>query len=92
MNMPHNQQEIIQVGSDLYYKNNCDACHTINLKGGAIAPDLTDSGKRLLTQFVEFYLHDPKAFVTQSVEPVYHFSKPEITALTAFIISHKEEK
>ncbi len=91
--MSLNQPDIILLGKNLYYNTyGCDACHTINLKGGSIAPDLTNSGKRLSTEWTVFYLHDPKVFVTQSVEPVYHFSDAEIEALTAFILSPKEEK
>jgi cbb3-type cytochrome oxidase cytochrome c subunit len=90
--LPLDRLEILQAGENLFYAYGCDACHPINLKGGSIAPDLTNSGERLRTDFVDFYLRNPKAFVPRSLEPVYHFSKTEITALTAFIVGPKEKK
>jgi len=91
--IPLNQKDIIHSGKNLFYnKYGCDACHTVNLKGGSIAPDLTNAGKRLFPRYVNFYLHNPKAYVTRSVEPVYHFSEKEIDELTAFIVSPKEIK
>lgn len=87
--MPLNRPGIITKGRTLYSKYGCDACHTLNLSGGSIAPDLTHSGQRLRPAYVDLYLHNPKAFVTKSVEPVYRFSKPEIEALAAFIMSPK---
>ena len=90
--MPLNRPEVIQTGKNLYGESGCDACHAINLKGGAMGPVLTDIGKRLRTEYIDFYLQDPKAFVRQSVEPVYHFSKSQIAALTAFMIGPKEKK
>jgi mono/diheme cytochrome c family protein len=89
---PLNRPEIIQAGKNLYAEHGCDACHAIDLKGGSIAPVLTNARNRLRTEYVDFYLRDPKAFVTRSVEPVYHFSQSEIEALTAFIVAPKEEK
>ena len=84
---------LITMGKKLYYeKYACNACHQINLKGGTIGPDLTDAGKRLSTKWVVYYLRDPKAFVSRSVEPVFKLTDKEIEALTAFLINPKKEK
>jgi cbb3-type cytochrome oxidase cytochrome c subunit len=91
--MPLGDPKIILAGRELYYKKYaCNACHQIHLKGGLIGPDLTKAGQRLRTEWVVYYLYDPKAFVTKSVEPVYRLTNEEIEDLTAFLVNPKEEK
>ncbi len=85
--------EVISLGKDLYYnKYACNACHQVNLKGGTIGPDLTSVGERLRTEWIVYYLSDPKAFLKRSIEPVYDFTEKELEALTAFLLSAKEKK
>ena len=82
--------QIIRDGEKLYFeKYGCNACHQINQKGGLVGPDLTETGKRLRPEWVVYYLHDPKAFVKRSVEPVYALTDKEIQALTAFVLSSR---
>jgi mono/diheme cytochrome c family protein len=82
--------QIIRDGEKLYFeKYACNACHQINQKGGLVGPDFTETAKRLRPEWVVYYLHDPKAFVKRSVEPVYAFADKEILALTAFVLSSK---
>lgn len=83
--------ELILEGQKLYYeKYGCDACHQIQGKGGLIGPDLTKAGERLRPEWVVYYLHDPKAFVKRSIEPVYEFADKEIEALAAFLVNPKK--
>ncbi len=90
--MSLNDQGIIREGEKLYHeKYACDACHQINGKGGLVGPDFTNEGKRLRPEWVVYYLHDPKAFLKRSVEPVYAFTDKEIEALAAFVISPKKQ-
>ncbi len=91
--MPLNDPEVIRLGRKLYYeKYACNACHQINLKGGLIGPDLTKVGERLTPDWIVYYLHNPKAFVVRSVEPVYKLTAQEIEGLAAFLINPKEGK
>jgi cbb3-type cytochrome oxidase cytochrome c subunit len=91
--MPLGDPNSILAGRKLFYvKYACNACHQIHLKGGLIGPDLTKAGQRLRTEWVVYYLHDPKAFVTKSVEPVYRLTNEEIEGLAAFLVTSKEEK
>jgi mono/diheme cytochrome c family protein len=91
--MALNDPGVISLGKTLYYeKYACNACHQINLKGGLIGPDLTKVGQRLRAEWLVYYLHDPKAFVVRSVEPVYKLTDQQIQALAAFLISPKEGK
>jgi mono/diheme cytochrome c family protein len=88
-----NDPELILLGRKLYYeKYACNACHQINLKGGLIGPNLTKVGERLTEEWIVYYLHDPKMFVTRSVEPVYKLTDQEIEGLAAFLINPKEER
>ena len=83
----------LEVGSKLYYeKYACVACHRINAKGGTIGPDLTEVGARLRPEWIAYYLRDPKAFVKNSLEPVFNLTDNEIKDLTAFLVNQKEKK
>ena len=89
--MTLNDPGVILLGKKLYYeKYACNACHQMNLKGGLIGPNLTEIGQRLRTEWIDYYLHDPKAFVKRSVEPVYKLTDQEIEELAAFLINSKE--
>jgi mono/diheme cytochrome c family protein len=91
--MPLSDPEMILLGKKLYYeKYACNACHQINLKGGLIGPNLTKVDQRLTEDWIVYYLHDPKAFVVRSVEPVYKLTDKEIEGLAAFLINPKEER
>lgn len=91
--MSLNDPGIILMGKKRFYeKYACSACHQINLKGGTIGPDLTDAGTRLRTEWIAHYLHNPKAFLEKSVEPVFDLTEREIEALTAFLINPKEKE
>lgn len=84
---------ILPAGKKLYYqKYACNACHQINQKGGVIGPDLTDVRERLKTEFLVYYLQDPKAFVSRSVEPVYKLNEKEIEKIAAFLVNPKEKE
>lgn len=81
---------LISQGQKLYSeKYACNACHQIAGKGGVIGPDFTHVDQRLRPEWVVYYLHDPKAFVVRSIEPVYKFDEKEIEALTAFLVNPK---
>jgi mono/diheme cytochrome c family protein len=85
-----NDPNLILAGGKLYYeKYGCNACHQVSGKGGLIGPDLTKVGNRLRTDWIAYYLHNPKAFVVRSIEPVYKLTDKEVEALTAFLVSLK---
>lgn len=88
--IPMNDPTLIGQGEKLYLeKYACNACHQIDGKGGLVGPDFSKVANRLRPEWVLYYLHDPKAFVKRSLEPVYGLNDKEIDALTAFLLSHK---
>ena len=83
----------VEAGRKLYYqKYACNACHRINSKGGTIGPDLTEVGDRLRPEWIAYHLRDPKAFLENSLEPVFSLTDNEIRNLTVFLNSRKEKK
>src|SRR5213593_4093247 len=48
-------------GARLYGTRACAGCHTINGRGGAIGPDLTDIGARASAAFIRASVLDPEA-------------------------------
>jgi putative heme-binding domain-containing protein len=59
-----------EAGRRLYFtRGNCDHCHTLNGRGGASAPDLTDIGRRRGAAYLRTALTDPEAEVPSSLIP-----------------------
>ena len=48
-------------GALVYEKNGCSTCHTINGKGGYVAPDLTDIGAKRAVRHIRQSIVDPNA-------------------------------
>lgn len=55
-----------QHGADLYAKGVCAQCHTVNGRGGAFGPDLSEIGRRRSAAYLRRALTEPAAEVPQS--------------------------
>ncbi len=95
--------EMINLAKQLVMDRGCRACHVINARGGSIGPDLTHVGEkapeqyefgRLSGQRTSFAWHvahfkDPRALVTDTVMPNFHFTTKEAQALAMLVLSWK---
>lgn len=69
----------------------CQGCHQVGGKGGYVGPPLDRSGSRLTSGWVYRWLKNPQQYVPQTVEPNNDLKEDELRALTAFVISLKQE-
>lgn len=73
-------------GEELFRAKSCNACHSINGKGGEIAPDLSTLGRRRTKEWIIYHFIDPHAQVAGSIMPDFKLSRTEIEALTYFLL------
>lgn len=96
--------DIINYAKQLVAQKGCRACHTINGRGGAVGPNLTNVGElspeqydytRLGGKESVFAWHlahfkDPKAMSAGTVMPNFGFSSRDAQALTLLVMSWKK--
>ncbi len=79
-------------GKGLYYeKYACQSCHQIGGNGGYVGPPLDKVGSRLKPGWVYHWLKNPQAFKTITLEPNNNLSDAEADALTAYLMTLKEQ-
>jgi mono/diheme cytochrome c family protein len=79
------------LGKQLYeVKYQCQSCHTIGATGGYVGPNLNNAGNWLTPAWVEAWLKDPQALAPGTMEPKRAFSREEIQALTAYLMTLRQ--
>lgn len=92
LNIPENGltiQKQKEAGQTLYFENGCNACHQINMNGGAVGPNLDNVGNRLTSGYIFKHLENSQALVPDIVEPKYGFNEIERINLTRYLMSLK---
>lgn len=72
---------------------NCLSCHTINGKGVALGPDLSNIGERRNMNFLEAFTADPKSVLPGATMPTFRdiFTPEQIKDIAAYLSSLKAE-
>ncbi len=97
---------LINHAKKLVGEKGCRACHTINGRGGTLAPDLTEVGEKsseqydysrikgLATVFSWHVAHfkNPKEIVAETIMPNFGFSTRDAQALTMLALSWKKDE
>lgn len=98
--------ELINHAKKLVGAKGCRACHTINGRGGTLAPDLTFVGEKSVEQYdysriqglkTVFSWHvahfkNPKEIVPETIMPNFGFSTRDAQALTMLALSWKKNE
>ena len=76
------------LGKQLYeVKFQCQSCHTIGATGGYVGPNLNNAGGWLTPAWIQAWLKNPQALVSETIEPHRNFTDAEINALTAYLLT-----
>jgi len=82
---------MVTLGKQLYeVKYQCQSCHTIGGTGGYVGPNLNNAGGWLTPAWVEAWLKNPQALVSDTIEPRRNFTDAEIKALTAYLMTLRQ--
>jgi len=79
----------ISLGKKLYDQKGCVACHQIGSDGGAVGPNLSNVGNRLMPGFIFKHLENSRKFKPDIVEPNYGFTERERIFLTNYLMTLK---
>jgi cytochrome c2 len=72
-------------GEGLYQQLGCVGCHQLNMEGGYVGPDLSNTGKRLRPGWIAAWLQAPKRYKPGTLQPDYGLSTADARALTAYL-------
>lgn len=92
VDIPPGDTRLLEEGKGLFEGYGCRACHQVGAQGGYVGPPLTNVGSRLTPGWVYRWLEDPQRYSPETVEPNHGLSAGERRALTAYLMSLKEEE
>ncbi|MBI4848219.1 MAG: c-type cytochrome [Nitrospirae bacterium] len=74
-------------GRKLLEDRNCLGCHTINKKGGSVAPDLTDEGRKVRPEWLFSFITQPYRIrpLQEARMPYFKLSGDEITTMIEYL-------
>ncbi len=85
--------QMAALGKQLYeLKYQCQSCHTIGSSGGYVGPNLSNAGNWITPAWIEAWLNDPQALLPGTIEPRQAFTKNEIKALTAYLLTLRQNR
>jgi cytochrome c2 len=74
-------------GETLYRQLGCVGCHQLDLQGGYVGPDLSNTGRRLRPGWIAAWLATPTRYKPGTLQPDYGLSGADARALTAYLSS-----
>ncbi len=79
--------EELSAGEKLFLRYNCWICHSIGGKGGKLAPDLSNVGKRRSKEWMIRHFKDPRSLSQRSFMPQFNLSEEQMDELVTFLMS-----
>jgi len=77
-------------GKKIFQREKCVDCHTINGKGGAVGPNLTNVGNRRSREYITEQLKDPKSHNPNTQMPSFKdLPEQDFKDLVAYLTSLK---
>jgi mono/diheme cytochrome c family protein len=80
----------VNKGKQLFFSKNCYGCHRIDgLSDGALAPDLTEVGRRFKVDYLWESIVEPRANLATSFMPAFRLTPDEVKAIVVFLKSRR---
>ncbi len=77
----------VQTGRLVYRQFNCAYCHSIDGTGGAVGPDLSQTGSTWKRDDLVAYLVNPNSMIPQTLHPKLLFTGEEVDGLGAYLLT-----
>ena len=77
----------VQAGRLVYKQFNCSYCHAITGVGGAVGPDLSQTGEKWNADNLSAYLSNPNSMIPQTLHPKLLFTSDELSNVTSYLLT-----
>lgn len=88
--LPADWETDVNDGKSIYYRKGCQACHQIGNAGGAVGPNLSDTGNRLTAGYIFNHVKHPAKWGFLPITPDYDLSDNEAGQITSYLSSLKD--
>jgi len=91
---PHGDEGLAEVdwsrasperGGELFRRSRCVTCHSLNGRGGTLAPELAHVGAKVTRDWLFAWIRDPHRLQPDTLMPRYRFTDAEVRDLAAYI-------
>jgi mono/diheme cytochrome c family protein len=80
-------EDFIDLGKTRFREARCISCHSVEGKGGVLAPDLGKIGSKVNPAWLYSFLTDPQKYMPGVPMPEFGFTPRERAAITAYMMS-----
>lgn len=84
---PDQSKEKIAQGRTIFERERCVTCHSVNGRGGVIAPDLAGVGQRRSAQWILDHFKDPQSVSPGTLMPRFNLEDTDFELLTAYLLA-----
>lgn len=74
-------------GKKIFMEAQCISCHLVNDTGGYLARDIGKIASKAKAEWIYNYVKNPRLFQHDVEMPQYNFSKEQLTAITAYMLT-----
>ena len=78
-------------GGELFRRSRCVTCHSVNGRGGTLAPELTHVGSKVTRDWLYSWIRDPHRLQPKTLMPRFRFADDEVRDLAAYLASEFSE-
>lgn len=84
------EEELVALGSELFYEFGCIACHRIGEEGGKLGPNLSHVGFMLQPQFIYRWARNPQSFKPHTRMPNLGLNEQDALAVVLYLSTLNE--
>ena len=72
-------------GGEIFRRSRCVTCHSVNGRGGTLAPELGHVGAKVTRDWLYSWIRDPHRLQPETLMPRFRFADDEVRDLAAYI-------
>jgi sulfur oxidation c-type cytochrome SoxX len=72
-------------GGEIFRRSRCVTCHSVNGRGGTLAPELAHVGSKVTRDWLYSWIRDPHRLQPKTLMPRFRFTDDEVRDLAAYI-------
>ena len=80
-------QADVEKGGEIFRRSRCVTCHSVNGRGGTLAPELTHVGSKVSRDWLYSWIRDPQRWQPKTLMPRFRFEDDEVRDLSAYLAS-----